>query len=148
GAQLRIADLVLTCTGATDQVITAELLASTDRTDRPLVVLDLAMPRDVAPEVAGVPGVTVWGLGDLGDLPAHPAEAAPSGGMMLSAHSLGVPASLLEPGAEVDGSDPSGPERTGTTVPPEQQASAEVTAGHSETEQVLAEVRELVAGEV
>src|SRR5699024_5145783 len=83
GAELRTADLVLTCTGATDQVITAELLAATDRTDHPLVVLDLAMPRDVAPEVAGVPGVTVWGLGDLGDLPAHPAEVAPSGGMML-----------------------------------------------------------------
>ncbi|USQ79564.1 glutamyl-tRNA reductase [Ornithinimicrobium faecis] len=61
---LQSADLVLTCTGATDHVITEELL-SRDRTTRPLVVVDLAMPRDVAPEVAELPGVTVWGLTDL-----------------------------------------------------------------------------------
>ncbi len=145
GAELRTADLVLTCTGATDQVITAELLAATDRTDHPLVVLDLAMPRDVAPEVAGVPGVTVWGLGDLGDLPAHPAEVAPSGGMMLPPHSLGVPASLLEPESDADVSAHSSPGGTGVLALPEQ---ADASARHSETEQVLAEVRELVAGEV
>lgn len=64
-SRLQEADLVLTCTGATDQVITRELLAGADRTGRPLVVVDLAMPRDVAPDVSDLPGVTVWGLSDL-----------------------------------------------------------------------------------
>ena len=67
-AQLQEADLVLTCTGATDQVITRELLTDADRSDRPLLLVDLAMPRDVAPEVADLPGVTVWGLEELAEL--------------------------------------------------------------------------------
>lgn len=69
------ADLVLTCTGATDHVLTPELFRL-DRSTRPLVVIDLAMPRDVAPEVAALPGVTVWGLADLGTSTAPGNEAA------------------------------------------------------------------------
>lgn len=68
--QMQEADLVLTCTGATDQVITGALLADADRAARPLVLVDLAMPRDVAPEVADLPGVTVWGLAELTELAA------------------------------------------------------------------------------
>jgi glutamyl-tRNA reductase len=35
---------------------------------RPLVLLDLALPRDIDPEVLGVPGVTLVDLEDLGDV--------------------------------------------------------------------------------
>jgi glutamyl-tRNA reductase len=54
-------------------VITAELVASALRqravagAGRPLVLLDLAMPRDVDPDAAGLPGVHVVGLDSLGD---------------------------------------------------------------------------------
>jgi glutamyl-tRNA reductase len=58
-------------------VITAELVASALRqraaaspgaaAGRPLVLLDLAMPRDVDPDAAGLPGVHLVGLDSLGD---------------------------------------------------------------------------------
>jgi glutamyl-tRNA reductase len=66
-------DLVIACTGATDHVITgADLLeAAARRGDRPQVVIDLALPRDVEPvsdwEVA-LPSVTLLSLQDLGEL--------------------------------------------------------------------------------
>src|SRR5580692_5701285 len=58
-AAIAEADLVISCTGASGLVITEgivrEVLASRDRA-RPLVLLDLAMPRDVDPAVAGLRG--------------------------------------------------------------------------------------------
>jgi glutamyl-tRNA reductase len=54
------ADLVISCTGAANLVITEaimrEVLAIRDQA-RPLVLLDLAMPRDVDPAVAELPGL-------------------------------------------------------------------------------------------
>jgi glutamyl-tRNA reductase len=62
------ADLVICCTGAgtallTEQIVRAALArrAATG----PLVLLDLAMPRDVDPAVAGLSGVSVIGLEEL-----------------------------------------------------------------------------------
>jgi glutamyl-tRNA reductase len=62
------ADLVICCTGAgtallTEQIVRAALArrAATG----PLVLLDLAMPRDVDPAVAGLSGVSVIGLDEL-----------------------------------------------------------------------------------
>ncbi len=56
-------DLVITCTGAAGHVITApaitEALAGRDDGQGPLVLLDLALPRDVEPAVAELPGVHV-----------------------------------------------------------------------------------------
>jgi len=58
-AAIAEADLVISCTGAAGLVITdgivREVLAVRDRA-RPLVLLDLAMPRDVDPAVAELPG--------------------------------------------------------------------------------------------
>jgi glutamyl-tRNA reductase len=52
-------DLVITSTGATGHVIDAELLRSARaNADRPVVLVDLAVPRDVDPDVDGLPGVT------------------------------------------------------------------------------------------
>ncbi|MGH3121215.1 MAG: glutamyl-tRNA reductase [Streptosporangiaceae bacterium] len=68
------ADLVISCTGAAGVVISADLvteaLARRGQPGRPLVLLDLAMPRDVDPAVAGLPGVQLVGLDTLGDRPA------------------------------------------------------------------------------
>jgi glutamyl-tRNA reductase len=54
------ADVVICCTGAPCPVITADMVPVSRR--RRLVFLDLAMPGDVDPAVAGLPGVTVIGL--------------------------------------------------------------------------------------
>ena len=69
GPALAAADLIISCTGATGYVITRELLSAALAklpADRgPLVVLDLAMPRDVEPAVAGLPGVALIGMDQL-----------------------------------------------------------------------------------
>jgi glutamyl-tRNA reductase len=60
------ADLVVTCTGASGHVITAEMVAAAveQRADpsTTLVLLDLAMPRDVDPDVGGFDGVVLTDL--------------------------------------------------------------------------------------
>src|SRR5690625_1963379 len=59
-------DLVVSCTGAQGLVLTADRIdaATKDRT-RPLVLLDLALPRDIDPEARGLDGVGVVDIGDL-----------------------------------------------------------------------------------
>ena len=63
-AELAAADVLLTCTGATGIVVATEVVATAmrERADRPLVVVDLALPRDVDPAVAGLPEVHVVDL--------------------------------------------------------------------------------------
>jgi glutamyl-tRNA reductase len=60
------ADVVISCTGASGHVITADLIQERTSTG-PLILLDLAMPRDVEPAVADLPGVTVIGMDRLGE---------------------------------------------------------------------------------
>jgi glutamyl-tRNA reductase len=64
--ELATADVVLACTGATDVVVPADLVATgaTGRTS-PLIVCDLGLPRDVDPAVGGLPGVTLVNLDTL-----------------------------------------------------------------------------------
>ncbi|MCI2416996.1 glutamyl-tRNA reductase [Saccharopolyspora sp. K220] len=61
------ADLVVTCTGAVGAVVTEDVVAAalTVRDDRPLLCCDLGLPRDIAAEVADLPGVTVVDLESL-----------------------------------------------------------------------------------
>src|SRR5215470_6226577 len=62
------ADLVISCTGAGGLVITESVVRAAvggREGIRPLVLLDLAMPRDVDPRAAGVPGVRVIGMEEL-----------------------------------------------------------------------------------
>jgi glutamyl-tRNA reductase len=58
------ADLVVSCTGATGVVVSAETVSAALRKPRrgPLVLLDLAMPRDVDPAVAHLPGARVFDM--------------------------------------------------------------------------------------
>ncbi len=58
-------DVLVSCTGATGVVIDLEAISSRRRDDRPLAVVDLALPRDVAPEVADLPGVRLIALDTL-----------------------------------------------------------------------------------
>jgi len=76
------ADLVISCTGATELVITADLVtgalrlrASGGGADRPLVLLDLALPRDVDAAAGLLPGVSVLGLDSLQDADTGTASA-------------------------------------------------------------------------
>jgi glutamyl-tRNA reductase len=88
------ADVVISCTGATGQVITGDMVsaalasrasraarAATAATEArtateasaamtaqsALVIMDLAMPRDVEPAVAGLPGVVLIGMDQLSE---------------------------------------------------------------------------------
>ena len=73
GPALASADLIISCTGATGYVITRELLSAARAAlphpagRGPLVVLDLAMPRDVEPAVADLPGVALIGMDRLSE---------------------------------------------------------------------------------
>jgi glutamyl-tRNA reductase len=55
------ADIVVTSTGAQDFVMTHEIVgeAMRARPDRPLFIIDIAVPRDADPDVASIPGVSV-----------------------------------------------------------------------------------------
>jgi len=68
--EIAAADLVVSCTGAPGHVITTEgvaaALASRVPAARPLVLLDLALPRDVDPDAGQLPGVSVIGLETIG----------------------------------------------------------------------------------
>jgi glutamyl-tRNA reductase len=68
--EIAAADLVVSCTGAPGHVITrdtvAAALASRAPSVRPLVLLDLALPRDVDPGAEQLPGVSVIGLETIG----------------------------------------------------------------------------------
>jgi glutamyl-tRNA reductase len=69
-AAIARADLVISCTGASGLVITAETVEQAQREPAaagPLVFLDLAMPRDVGADVAELPGVTIIGMDELAD---------------------------------------------------------------------------------
>ena len=65
--ELAVADVLVTCTGALGTVVPTEAVAAaiTGRSGRPLVVCDLGLPRDVDPDVAELPGVTVVDLAAL-----------------------------------------------------------------------------------
>jgi glutamyl-tRNA reductase len=67
------ADVVVTCTGAGSTVINADMVknAMALRANRPLFIVDIAVPRDVDSDVAHVDGVTLLDLDDLRDWAAR-----------------------------------------------------------------------------
>ena len=67
-AAIAAADLVISCTGAGTMLITEEIVRGVLAERRPghhLVLLDLAMPRDVAPAVGDLPDVILIGMDEL-----------------------------------------------------------------------------------
>jgi glutamyl-tRNA reductase len=67
-AALAEIDVLLTCTGAGETLIDFELVSSArGRSNAPLLIVDIAVPRDVAPEVTTMAHVTLLNLDDLRD---------------------------------------------------------------------------------
>jgi glutamyl-tRNA reductase len=62
------ADVLLSCTGSVGVVVSAEeFRAARGTSERPLAVIDLALPHDVDPVVAELPGVELIGLSRLAE---------------------------------------------------------------------------------
>jgi glutamyl-tRNA reductase len=65
------ADVLVSCTGATGVVLPLAVVAAARSTgtiaERPLAVVDLALPHDVDPAVAALPGVVLFDLARLAD---------------------------------------------------------------------------------
>ncbi|WP_134765507.1 glutamyl-tRNA reductase [Nocardioides sp. 1609] len=67
-AALAGADVVITCTGATGILVTRDMVDRVrDADSAPVAVIDLALPHDVEPSVADLPGVTLIGLAELAE---------------------------------------------------------------------------------
>jgi glutamyl-tRNA reductase len=65
-AELGSVDVVISCTGSTGVVLNADSLrAARTATSDPMVVIDLALPRDVDPAVADEPGIKLIDLAVL-----------------------------------------------------------------------------------
>ncbi|MEO7446966.1 MAG: glutamyl-tRNA reductase [Humibacillus sp.] len=58
-------DVLVSCTGSAGVVVNAEAISSHRAAGRPLAVVDLALPRDVDPELADLPGVRLIALDTL-----------------------------------------------------------------------------------
>jgi len=71
------ADVIIACTAAPRPILSRALLAAAlaRRPERPLLVVDIAMPRDVEPEAAKLPGLHLRNLDDLRALVAANLEA-------------------------------------------------------------------------
>lgn len=65
--QLGLADLIISTTGATEPVVTLEMFRQVEaaREQRPLFILDLAVPRDFEPAIGDRLGVYLYSLDDL-----------------------------------------------------------------------------------
>ncbi|MFT4082857.1 MAG: glutamyl-tRNA reductase [Nocardioides sp.] len=72
-AEVAAADVVIACAGAAGVLIGTEMVG--DRSDRPLTLVDLALPHDVDPAAGELPGVTLVGLAALAE-ELHHSEAA------------------------------------------------------------------------
>jgi len=66
-AALRAADVVISATAAPAPLISETLVrqAMAQRSERPLVLIDLAVPRDVDPAVKNLPGIHLFDVDDL-----------------------------------------------------------------------------------
>ena len=64
---LAAADVAITATGSEHPVVTEDIVraAMSERRERPLVIVDLAVPADVERSAGGVPGVRLFDVDDL-----------------------------------------------------------------------------------
>ncbi|MDY6892735.1 MAG: glutamyl-tRNA reductase [Chloroflexota bacterium] len=68
-SEMEIADIVITCTGAPHFIVHRELIERVmrSRPERPLVIVDIAVPRDVEPEVRQIEGVFMYDIDELNE---------------------------------------------------------------------------------
>lgn len=74
GESLLNVDIVISATAAANFVVLPELITKImeQRNHRPLCLIDIAVPRDIHPEVGNIPGVTLYDIDDLrGVIDAH-----------------------------------------------------------------------------
>jgi glutamyl-tRNA reductase len=66
-AQLAEADIVVSCTSSPHQIVGRDELALVveQRAGRPLLMIDIAVPRDIEPSVRDLPGLTLYDMDDL-----------------------------------------------------------------------------------
>lgn len=66
--ELATADIVISCTGAPEPLVRlGDVVTARGSSDRPLTVIDLALPHDVDPSLADLPGVELINLAGLAD---------------------------------------------------------------------------------
>jgi glutamyl-tRNA reductase len=75
-AQLEAADIVVASTSSPHPIVGSEELGEviTARGGRPLVLIDIAVPRDIDPACADLPGVTLYDIDDLQGVVARTLE--------------------------------------------------------------------------
>jgi glutamyl-tRNA reductase len=83
------ADIVVSCTASPHQIVGREELALVleERRGRPLLMMDIAVPRDIDPNVRDLPGLTLYDMDDLQhtvarNLSGREAEAVKAGGLI------------------------------------------------------------------
>ncbi len=83
-------DVVVSCTGSGGTVIARDLVARSlpQRGGRPLGLVDLALPHDIEPEVAELPGVVRVDFTVIGAATAHDEEAASRAEDLTAARSI------------------------------------------------------------
>jgi glutamyl-tRNA reductase len=66
-AMLAVADLIVSTTGATQPIVTQQQFSEIEsrRSRRPLLILDLAVPRDFEPSIGDRPDVYLYSIDDL-----------------------------------------------------------------------------------
>jgi glutamyl-tRNA reductase len=64
GAEVARADVVVACAGASGVLVTRDAVAAAPG---PLALVDLALPHDIDPTVADLPGISLVTLADLGE---------------------------------------------------------------------------------
>ncbi|MDK2821233.1 MAG: glutamyl-tRNA reductase [Clostridia bacterium] len=64
---LKRADIVISCTAASHYILRREQIAKicSERDGRPLMLVDIAVPRDIEPEVRSLPGIKLYDIDDL-----------------------------------------------------------------------------------
>ncbi|HEX3929454.1 MAG TPA: glutamyl-tRNA reductase [Nocardioides sp.] len=63
-SEVAAADVVVACAGASGLLVSRQAVAAAEQ---PLALVDLALPHDIDPGVADLPGVTLVALADLGE---------------------------------------------------------------------------------
>jgi glutamyl-tRNA reductase len=71
--EFREIDILISSTAAPEPLLTCEKLAPmlSERPDRPLFIIDIAVPRDVAPEVNEMEGVYLYDMDSLQSIAAQ-----------------------------------------------------------------------------
>jgi glutamyl-tRNA reductase len=65
-AEIKNADLAVTCSSAPHWILnSARVKTAMENRERPLVIIDIAVPRNVEPEAGRIPGVSLYNIDDL-----------------------------------------------------------------------------------